>query len=206
MFYENNLLITFGHFQGIESIEKSFEVSSQSEQQLKSISSQFNDALRLDSFEQPSDAGVCFICTFVLLFLVWKISLFSRCLNSGKSTTGLSNCVLLQEQNVLLATDGPQRQDLLAGQQDLIIRQSTSDNSNQSLKPLEMPLNSVANTLSEKTASSGQKNILPPGKTSEIALLDERSLLACIVRTIPAGGRIRISSTVSTQISLPLGW
>lgn len=27
-------------------------------------------------------------------------------------------------------------------------------------------------------------------------LLDERSLLACIVRTIPAGGRIRISSTV----------
>lgn len=40
---------------------------------------------------------------------------------------------------------------------------------------------------------------LPPGKAVEPALLDERSLLACIVRAIPAGsdGRIRISTTVS---------
>ncbi|WZY81353.1 hypothetical protein YC2023_027737 [Brassica napus] len=46
------------------------------------------------------------------------------------------------------------------------------------------------------------------GKTErnlESALLDERSLLACIVRTIPAGGRIRISSTVRilTTMRLP---
>lgn len=40
---------------------------------------------------------------------------------------------------------------------------------------------------------------LPSGKITHPTLLDERSLLACIVRAIPAGsnGRIRISTTVS---------
>ncbi|KAJ4911380.1 Uncharacterized protein Rs2_06001 [Raphanus sativus] len=40
-------------------------------------------------------------------------------------------------------------------------------------------------------------------------LLDERSLLACIVRTIPAGGRIRISSTLPNRLGkmlAPLHW
>nr|VDC79580.1 unnamed protein product [Brassica rapa] len=50
------------------------------------------------------------------------------------------------------------------------------------------------------------------GKTErnlESALLDERSLLACIVRTIPAGGRIRISSTLPNRLGkmlAPLHW
>lgn len=55
---------------------------------------------------------------------------------------------------------------------------------------------------------SGAKSIVPetlvssgkPERNSECALLDERSLLTCILRTIPAGGRIRISSTVSKLI------
>lgn len=50
---------------------------------------------------------------------------------------------------------------------------------------------------SESLASASQKNTVAAGKSSETPLLDERSLLACIVRTIPPGGRIRISSTVS---------
>lgn len=57
--------------------------------------------------------------------------------------------------------------------------------------------NGTAAILSEKSVSTGQNNSLMSAKTSETALLDERSLLACIVRTVPAGGRIRISSTVS---------
>ncbi|XP_065863107.1 uncharacterized protein [Euphorbia lathyris] len=47
------------------------------------------------------------------------------------------------------------------------------------------------------------------GKTSETDLLDERSLLACIVRTIPAGGRIRINSTLPNRLGkmlAPLHW
>ena len=56
---------------------------------------------------------------------------------------------------------------------------------------------------SEATINNGTGSILPEKsvKTSDTALLDERSLLACIVRTIPTGGRIRISSTVSWSAS-----
>ncbi|KAL6972158.1 hypothetical protein U1Q18_031846 [Sarracenia purpurea var. burkii] len=64
---------------------------------------------------------------------------------------------------------------------------------------------------SEPFISSGQKPINTCGKTSETALLDERSLLACIVRTIPpgSGGRIRISSTLPNRLGkmlAPLHW
>lgn len=58
----------------------------------------------------------------------------------------------------------------------------------------------------EAFVSAGQTKSPTLGRTSEILLLDERSLLACIVRTIPAGGRIRISSTVSIIISLGYYW
>ena len=57
--------------------------------------------------------------------------------------------------------------------------------------------NGTAAILPEKSVSTGQTNIFISAKISETALLDERSLLACIVRTIPTGGRILISSTVS---------
>jgi len=45
---------------------------------------------------------------------------------------------------------------------------------------------------------------LSPSQTMEPILLDERSLLACIVRAVPAGadGRIRISTTVSLKFNV----
>ncbi|CAF2121736.1 unnamed protein product [Brassica napus] len=58
----------------------------------------------------------------------------------------------------------------------------------------------------------GSITLVSFGKTErnlESALLDERSLLACIVRTIPAGGRIRISSTLPNRLGkmlAPLHW
>ncbi|CAN7006311.1 hypothetical protein IGI04_009995 [Brassica rapa subsp. trilocularis] len=57
-----------------------------------------------------------------------------------------------------------------------------------------------------------RETLVSSGKTErnlESALLDERSLLACIVRTIPAGGRIRISSTLPNRLGkmlAPLHW
>ncbi|GMI71632.1 hypothetical protein like AT5G53620 [Hibiscus trionum] len=63
--------------------------------------------------------------------------------------------------------------------------------------------------LPEKSVSTGQTNILKSAKPSETALLDERSLLVCIVRTIPTGGRIRISSTLPNRLGkmlAPLHW
>ncbi|XXG77123.1 hypothetical protein AAC387_Pa08g1344 [Persea americana] len=54
-------------------------------------------------------------------------------------------------------------------------------------------------------------NSAKPGKTSETKLMDERSLLACIVRAIPSGasGRIRISTTLPNRLGKmlsPLHW
>ncbi|XP_052187220.1 uncharacterized protein LOC127797989 isoform X2 [Diospyros lotus] len=76
----------------------------------------------------------------------------------------------------------------------------------------ETTMNNTAGTVtSEAFLASGQKNTHTGGKTSEISLLDERSLLACIARTIPPGpgGRIRISSTLPNRLGkmlTPLHW
>ncbi|XP_050385247.1 uncharacterized protein LOC126801826 isoform X2 [Argentina anserina] len=70
--------------------------------------------------------------------------------------------------------------------------------------------NNTPNTgLPESFASTGHISAPSVGRTSEAALLDERSLLACMVRTIPAGGRIRISSTLPNRLGrmlAPLHW
>lgn len=74
---------------------------------------------------------------------------------------------------------------------------SSSDASIQDVNLSETAVNNATGAgLPESFVSTRQENTLTVGKTSEPALLDERSLLACIVRTT-AGGRIRISSTVS---------
>ncbi|KAL0875195.1 hypothetical protein Bca101_024900 [Brassica carinata] len=64
--------------------------------------------------------------------------------------------------------------------------------------------NGAKSIVLETLVSSGN-----PERNLESALLDERSLLACIVRTIPAGGRIRISSTLPNRLAkmlAPLHW
>jgi hypothetical protein len=61
----------------------------------------------------------------------------------------------------------------------------------------EMIQNNSDTVLPEAFASTVQTTSTTIAKAPDAALLDERSLLACIVRTIPAAGRIRISSTVS---------
>lgn len=78
---------------------------------------------------------------------------------------------------------------------------SPSDTSIHAVNLDKSSVNVTGSVLPEAFVSIGQINTLTAGRTSEIALLDERSLLTCIVRTIPAGGRIRISSTVSLIIS-----
>ncbi|KAM7272726.1 hypothetical protein ACFE04_027389 [Oxalis oulophora] len=63
-------------------------------------------------------------------------------------------------------------------------------------------------SLNETTTNTGAA-VFMAGKTSDIGVLDERSLLACIVRTIPPGGKIRISSTLPNRLGkmlAPLHW
>lgn len=74
---------------------------------------------------------------------------------------------------------------------------SPSDTSVNSIQFADGSVNDASDAvLSEAFVSNEPANSLPTGDISESALLDERALLACIVRTIPAGGKIRISSTV----------
>ena len=75
---------------------------------------------------------------------------------------------------------------------------SLSETSTHSVNVNETTINNGTAAVPTKALiSSEQTSMVTGGKTSETPLLDERSLLTCIVRTIPAGGRIRINSTVS---------
>ncbi|KAF8379935.1 hypothetical protein HHK36_027400 [Tetracentron sinense] len=75
-----------------------------------------------------------------------------------------------------------------------------------------MDSNASCVILPDVSFSDGRpSNSLTLGNTPEPTLLDERSLLACIVRAIPAGsaGRIRISSTLPNRLGkmlAPLHW
>ncbi|KAL8160383.1 hypothetical protein V2J09_001920 [Rumex salicifolius] len=76
------------------------------------------------------------------------------------------------------------------------------------LNPAEIN-NTAHSVLPEVLDSVAQTNIVPPKGTPGTALLDERSLLACVARTIPAGGKIRISSTLPNRLGkmlAPLHW
>ncbi|CAJ2667323.1 unnamed protein product [Trifolium pratense] len=92
-------------------------------------------------------------------------------------------------------TQSVDKDQLIASQQSL---QQISSQFSEALR-----LNSFKPNGEIKTASTTIT------KVPEIALLDERSLLACIVRTIPAAGRIRISSTLPNRLAkmlAPLHW
>lgn len=106
---------------------------------------------------------------------------------------------LVQEQIPgTLSKDGPENQILLAEQASSAANALSV--ANQSVNET-VHNNSADSILSEAFASTGQTTSTTIAKSSDTVLLDERSLLACIVRTIPAGGGIRISSTVSTLVS-----
>ncbi|XP_047148920.1 uncharacterized protein LOC124821127 isoform X3 [Vigna umbellata] len=115
----------------------------------------------------------------------------------------------IKEQNsVTLSNEGPDDQVLLAEQASSAT--NASPVKSQSVNHDEMiQNNSTDSVLSEVFTSSGSTASTTITKTSETALLDEKSLLACIVRTIPAGGRIRISSTLPNRLGkmlAPLHW
>ncbi|KAE9608828.1 hypothetical protein Lalb_Chr08g0239801 [Lupinus albus] len=149
-----------------QSVNKGQLVASQQDQSLQQISSQFPEALRLNTFVPNGE---------------------------------------IKEQNSV-ANDGP----------EVLVVEHVSSSVNASavtshaVNHNEMiQSNSNAPVLPEAFASTGQTTSTTIAKTSETSLLDERSLLACIVRTIPAGGQIRISSTLPNRLGkmlAPLHW
>ncbi|KAL7214011.1 hypothetical protein ACSBR1_026439 [Camellia fascicularis] len=159
--------------QVLEQVDKSYLVAPQPQLSLQHISSQFREALRIDSLSQDGET---------------KEKIITSSTNHGLEV------------------------------QEFITEQASSANTPSSETPIthvnfsETTMNNATGAVSsESFVLSGEKNVHPGGKTSETALLDERSLLACIVRTIPpiSGGRIRISSTLPNRLSkmlAPLHW
>ncbi|CAI0397567.1 unnamed protein product, partial [Linum tenue] len=135
--------------QVLESIDRSYLVGNQPDQNLQHISVQFSEALRLNSLEQK------------------------------------------------IEPQGLQRQIVSEEQQSSAVGVSLPEASVQSASLTETVIsNGPGTTVPEAFTPTGQANIATAGKALEPPLIDERSLLACIVRTIPAGGRIRINSTL----------
>ncbi|CAO2838530.1 unnamed protein product [Amaranthus hypochondriacus] len=162
-----------GAAQTLESVEKSYYVGPDSQHSLQQISSQFQEALRLE-LNQNSEIKA-----------------------DESEVSNISNNEL---ENQDAATDLPSS---IAGP-------SPSDTSVNSIQFADGSVNDASDAvLSEAFVSNEPANSLPTGDISESALLDERALLACIVRTIPAGGKIRISSTLPNRLGkmlAPLHW
>ncbi|KAI5561708.1 hypothetical protein POPTR_015G006700v4 [Populus trichocarpa] len=166
------ILSSTGESQVLESIDRSYLVTPQPEQSLQEISSQFSDALRLNTLEQTIE---------------------------------------MKDQNVLnFNNQGLEGQALTEEQASSAASASLSETSVHSVNASETTINNGTGAVSSKAfISSDQTTVVTGGKTSDNTLLDERSLLACIVRTIPAGGRIRINSTLPNRLGKmlsPLHW
>ncbi|XP_071934082.1 uncharacterized protein [Coffea arabica] len=160
--------------QPVESIDTSYLSGAQPQQSLQQISSQFHDALRLDSLAHVNDT-------------------------KEKNVNSLSNSPM-EVQGLMMEKSGS------------VSNESSSEEANHAANLSESTMDTAAEViLSESFAATGQKNTGIGGKLSEANLLDERSLLACIVRTIPpgSGGRIRITTTLPNRLGkmiAPLHW
>ena len=99
--------------------------------------------------------------------------------------------LLVQAEDIVAAGKQSQEQVPRTGQQ-----QPTSN------IMLSASQNSVSSNESTALAAPISSTLMSSKPPVDPNLLDERSLLACIVRAVPAGsdGRIRISTTVSTTI------
>ncbi|XP_060963496.1 uncharacterized protein LOC133033005 isoform X1 [Cannabis sativa] len=156
-----------GEQQVLESIDRGYR-NAQSEQELRQISSQFQDVLRLESLQQSTETKT----------------------NEQSVMNGIGG---LEEQVSTTAQSSSSANTLGTPEN---FEETALNNSNDVVLP-------------EAFVSGGQTKSPTVARTAEVVLLDERSLLACIVRTIPAGGRIRISSTLPNRLGkmlAPLHW
>ena len=121
----------------------------------------------------------------------------------SRQMLSLSNIKQAKEQTVMTSMDGGLEDQVSTTEQSSSAANISQDDT--SPHPVNFDKSTINNSndvvLPEAFVSAGWTKSPTVGRTSEVVLLDERSLLACIVRTIPPGGRIRISSTVSIFIS-----
>lgn len=116
----------------------------------------------------------------------------------------------LENNATNIADNRPQNQELATEELESAANVSASEASGHPVHFADATMNSAVDAgLSEGFVSATPANSLLTGKRTETVLLDERALLACIVRTIPAGGKIHISSTLPNRLGkmlAPLHW
>ncbi|XP_056159568.1 uncharacterized protein LOC115680701 isoform X3 [Syzygium oleosum] len=160
---DSSISSSTGEAQVTESIDRSYLGSSQHEQSLNPISSQFHDALTLDGHQQS--------------------------IESKEEVSSVTN----QEIEVqAFKAEQPTPISLHPANSDAIGNNHAADE----IAP-------------EMVIPTGKAIKSTGGRNPETNLLDERSLLACIVRTVPPGGKIRISSTLPNRLGkmlAPLHW
>ncbi|XP_058104943.1 uncharacterized protein LOC131248608 isoform X2 [Magnolia sinica] len=185
--------------QVLESNDKRYLVSQEPQQNLGESSPQFHDSLRLDPPEQKSEPKVN------LEIPVDKpagndsanLSFQQR---DDESTMGMVN--QLQDQGLTMEQPWSAAGMPLSAPPPTQ-QVSSSDATDRIASGAVVP---------EVPPSSGRtSSSLTPGKIPQPTLLDERSLLACIVRAIPAGssGGIRITTTLPNRLGkmlAPLHW
>ncbi|KAI3409102.1 uncharacterized protein J3R85_019731 [Psidium guajava] len=161
---DSSILSSTGGAKVTESIDRSYLGSSQHEQNLNQMSSQFHDTLTLDGHHQ-----------------------------STESKEEVVSSVTNQEIEVqAFEAEQPTPTSLHPANSDAIGNNHAADE----VAP------EMGNPTGKAIKSTG-------GRNPETDILDERSLLACIVRTIPPGGKIRISSTLPNRLGkmlAPLHW
>ncbi|KAL3521702.1 hypothetical protein ACH5RR_019851 [Cinchona calisaya] len=118
-----------------------------------------------------------------------------------------------KEKNVNSLSNPPlDVQGLMMEKNDSVSNESSSEDANHAVNINESTTDTATEVvLSEAFTSTDQENTGIGGKLSEANLLDERSLLACVARTISpgSGGRIRISTTLPNRLGkmiAPLHW
>ncbi|KAF8042813.1 hypothetical protein BT93_A1211 [Corymbia citriodora subsp. variegata] len=153
--------LSTGEAKVTESIDRSYLGSSQHEQSINQISSQFHDALTLDGQQQSTES------------------------KEDSVSSGTNPEIEVQA----FKAEQPTPTSLHPARSDTVGNNHSVDE----IAP-EMGIPTIKSTV---------------GRNPETNLLDERSLLACIVRTVPPGGKIRISSTLPNRLGkmlAPLHW
>ncbi|XP_068634135.1 uncharacterized protein [Aristolochia californica] len=173
---------------------------SQNHQNIQECSSQFHDTLRLDPFEQKE----------------LKVNPENNVMNSVDKSRGvdLASAPFRQQNDETVVDPAKQPQEdmgLAADQPTLDVNDSCNVN-HQGKSTDTVKLITSNMTLSDVPVSAGRTStVLLSGRPPQPSILDERSLLACIVRAIPAGsgGQVRISTTLPNRLGkmlAPLHW
>ncbi|KAL9254842.1 hypothetical protein AKJ16_DCAP11311 [Drosera capensis] len=170
--------------QVLTAVVKTFETPSQDQQSLDVISSQFREALRLNSVEAATEMKIS------VLDPDHRVQQDQD--NEVTNSTDAVTQSLTKERASFAPRSSPPSTSI-----HVHLSESSESNASNAVEADSFTTPEQSNSLSAEKASA------------DAGLLGERELLTWIIRTIPAGGKIRISSTLPNRLGkmlAPLHW